>query len=183
MMISRPSLPRQEGRFYIWLEYKLPMVTQVFTPRFALVESSAVVRAALRKSLIFAGALLLLLVCLSFALRAAPTPHAQPLALQLAVTQDLRIINGFAATMPAWAIQQLAQSAAVRWLSMDSGLSETACADCINTNKLLNAYISAIGAVALLLQDEPLLNPDQVKYRLKWNSVQWNSDYRGNQLD
>lgn len=81
------------------------------------------------------------------------------------VTKDLSIINAFAATMPAGAVDDLARSAGVRWVSADAAVVEagkpgggssgstgggatTGCADpnCIDTTKLHNQHIKTIRA-------------------------------------
>ena len=61
-------------------------------------------------------------------------------------TADLRIINGFAAELPAKALALLAQTEGVRWVSYDAPVKSTACTQCIDTSKLQNAYIKAIRA-------------------------------------
>ncbi len=62
------------------------------------------------------------------------------------VTQDLSIINAFAAKIPATAVVELAQLSGVRWISLDAPVVESACPQCIDTSKLQSAYIKAIGA-------------------------------------
>jgi serine protease AprX len=62
------------------------------------------------------------------------------------VTDDLQIINAFAAQLPAAAAMELAGDPGVRWVSLDSPVKSTACAQCIDTTRLLNTYDSAIGA-------------------------------------
>jgi serine protease AprX len=64
------------------------------------------------------------------------------------VTQDLSIINAFAAEMPAQAVLELSQSDSVRWVSLDAPMLDTAapCSSCINTSALMGAYTKAIGA-------------------------------------
>jgi serine protease AprX len=62
------------------------------------------------------------------------------------VSQDLRIINAFAAEMSAFEAVQLSKTAGVRWVSLDAEMESNACWQCIDTSKLVNAYISAIGA-------------------------------------
>ena len=64
-----------------------------------------------------------------------------------AVTKDLRMINAFAAQMTAGAALELAASPAVRWVSIDAPVKEAGGPDgTVDTNKLANTYISAIGA-------------------------------------
>ncbi|HEU5088360.1 MAG TPA: hypothetical protein VFT99_12980, partial [Roseiflexaceae bacterium] len=41
------------------------------------------------------------------------------------VTADLSIINGFAAEIPAQAVQTLAAAASVRWISLDANMNES----------------------------------------------------------
>lgn len=62
------------------------------------------------------------------------------------VTQDLSIINAFAAQMQLDAMMQLARSSGVRWVSLDAAMVSTACGKCVDTSKLANAYIRAIRA-------------------------------------
>ncbi len=62
------------------------------------------------------------------------------------VTQDLRIINAFAAKMSASEAVQLSKASSVRWVSLDAALESSACAQCVDTTNLANAYISAIRA-------------------------------------
>jgi serine protease AprX len=62
------------------------------------------------------------------------------------VTNNLGIINAFAAEMTAAAAQLLAASPAVRWVSLDAAMASTACAQCVDTTNLANAYIRAIKA-------------------------------------
>lgn len=62
------------------------------------------------------------------------------------VTQNLYIINAFAAEMSAEAALQLSRVNSVRWVSLDAAMQSSACSQCIDTSKLTNAYISAIRA-------------------------------------
>lgn len=62
------------------------------------------------------------------------------------VTKNLRIINAFAAELPAKAVPELAQAPGVRWISLDAATVSTACSKCIDTTNLKNAYVRAIGA-------------------------------------
>ena len=63
------------------------------------------------------------------------------------ITADLHIINAFAARLPAGAVLELARSASVRWVSLDAPVvRSTACAPCVASTNLKNAYIRAIGA-------------------------------------
>jgi serine protease AprX len=62
------------------------------------------------------------------------------------VTEDLQIINAFAAEMSARDAVQLSKAGDVRWVSLDAVVKSSACSQCIDTSKLANAYISAIRA-------------------------------------
>jgi serine protease AprX len=62
------------------------------------------------------------------------------------VTGDLKIINAFSAEMTAGAAVELARSSGVRWVSLNAPVVSTACAKCVDTSRLANAYIRAIGA-------------------------------------
>lgn len=62
------------------------------------------------------------------------------------VTQDLGIINGFAAEIQLAAVMEVARSSDVRWVSLDAAMVSTACGKCVDTSKLANAYIRAIRA-------------------------------------
>ena len=64
------------------------------------------------------------------------------------ITLDLRIINGFAAVLPArvQTIVTLGSSALVKWVSLDAPIEQTQCSNCIDTKNLANTYIRAIGA-------------------------------------
>jgi len=62
------------------------------------------------------------------------------------VTQDLRIINAFAAEMSASTALQLGKTSGVRWVSLDTVMESTVCSQCVDTSKLANAYIGAIRA-------------------------------------
>jgi serine protease AprX len=63
-----------------------------------------------------------------------------------AVTRDLGMINAFSAEMTAGAAIEVARSSGVRWVSLDAPVRSTACANCVDTSKLANAYIGAIKA-------------------------------------
>ncbi len=74
-------------------------------------------------------------------------PEALVARLGGVITQDLHIINAFAAEMQAGAAQELAASSSVRWVSLDAPVVESGGPDgTVNTNALLNAYNKAIGA-------------------------------------
>jgi serine protease AprX len=62
------------------------------------------------------------------------------------VTHDLKIINAFSAEMTARTTLEIAHSSGVRWVSLNAPMVSTACAKCVDTSKLANAYIRAIGA-------------------------------------
>jgi len=62
------------------------------------------------------------------------------------VTQDLSIINAFSAEMTAGAALEIARSSEVHWVSLDAAMVSTGCTKCIDTSKLTNAYVRAIGA-------------------------------------
>lgn len=60
--------------------------------------------------------------------------------------RDLNIINSLSAEMTAGAALEIARSSDVRWVSLDAPVVSTGCAQCVDTSKLTNAYISAIKA-------------------------------------
>jgi hypothetical protein len=60
--------------------------------------------------------------------------------------RDLNIINSLSAEMTAGAALEIARSSDVRWGSLDAPVVSTGCAQCVDTSKLTNAYISAIKA-------------------------------------
>ena len=60
------------------------------------------------------------------------------------ITQDLRIINAFAAEMSARDAVQLSKAGDVRWVSLDGVMKSSVCSQCVDTSKLANAYIGAI---------------------------------------
>jgi serine protease AprX len=63
------------------------------------------------------------------------------------VTKDLRIINAFAAELPAKNAVRLASAPGVRWVSPDAPVHSTSyCNQCIDSSQLQSAYIRAIGA-------------------------------------
>ncbi|MFL5734269.1 MAG: S8 family serine peptidase, partial [Chloroflexia bacterium] len=64
------------------------------------------------------------------------------------VTRDLRIINAFAARMPAKAVSRLAADNSVRWVSLDAPVAKASegCDLCVDTSHLTNAYDRAVGA-------------------------------------
>ncbi|HVN16456.1 MAG TPA: S8 family peptidase [Anaerolineales bacterium] len=66
------------------------------------------------------------------------------------VTENLQIINAFAADMSAEAAIQLSRDNGVRWISLDASMqSSSTCSKCIDTSNLANAYITAIRADAV----------------------------------
>jgi serine protease AprX len=80
--------------------------------------------------------------------KASDRPDAEALVVRLGgqVMEDLSIINAFAAEMPAGAVLDLARSEAVHWISLDAKVASAACAQCVDTTKLLNSYIQTIKA-------------------------------------
>ena len=62
------------------------------------------------------------------------------------VTQNLSIINAFAAEMTAGAAYKLAASSDVRWVSLDAQIEGATCVDCVNSATLVNNYVKAVGA-------------------------------------
>ncbi len=62
------------------------------------------------------------------------------------VTQNLRIINAFAAEMSARDAVQLSKTSGVHWVSLDASMQSSACSQCVDTSKLENAYIRTIRA-------------------------------------
>ena len=67
-------------------------------------------------------------------------------ALDGKVTQDLHIINGFAAELKARNVAELAQADGVRWVSLDAPMVSSACAQCVDTTKLKGVYVQSINA-------------------------------------
>lgn len=87
--------------------------------------------------------------------KATASNAAEALVAQLGgvVTKDLSIINAFAANLRAQALQQLAGSAAVRWVSLDAPMLKSSGPDGpVNTANLLNVYNRAIRADQLWAQ-------------------------------
>jgi serine protease AprX len=72
--------------------------------------------------------------------------EAQVTKLGGKVTQDLRLINAFAAEMSAKDAVQLSKASSVRWVSLDAAMESSVCPQCVDTKNLANAYISAIRA-------------------------------------
>jgi serine protease AprX len=69
------------------------------------------------------------------------------------VTQQLGMINAFAAQIPAGAISRLAQAGSIRSISPNAPVHETgtpsSCSQCIPTDNLVSAYPQAVGATRL----------------------------------
>jgi len=80
--------------------------------------------------------------------KASSDAHVEDLvdAMGGVVRQDLAIINGFSASIPARAIAELARAVGVRWVSLDAPVVRTACSQCIDTANLKNTYVKAIRA-------------------------------------
>lgn len=62
------------------------------------------------------------------------------------VTQNLGMINAFAAEMTAQSAVELSRTETVRWVSLDAPVVSTACSQCIDTANLASAYIDTIRA-------------------------------------
>ncbi len=73
---------------------------------------------------------------------------AEEMAMRLGgtVTQDLSIINAFAAEMTANGALELSRSEAIRWVSLDTSMESAACTNCVDITHLANAYIKTIQA-------------------------------------
>ena len=117
------------------------------------------------------------------------------------VTDDLSIINAFAAEVAGEAVVPLARGESVRWVSWDAPLAPTACSQCVDTTRLANAYIGAIHAddvwnTAPYLQGQGIgvavldsgLNPNGDLYTLmgvnrQVADVRFNTDYNQNASD
>jgi serine protease AprX len=80
--------------------------------------------------------------------KAGPGTRAEAAVTRLGgrVTQAWHIINAFAAMVPGKAVRELAGSDGVQWVSYDAPVATTACAQCVDTTTLKNAYIQAIHA-------------------------------------
>jgi serine protease AprX len=59
---------------------------------------------------------------------------------------DLPIINAFVAQLPARDAIELSRNPGIHWVSLDGPMESTACADCIDTTALTNAYVRAVKA-------------------------------------
>lgn len=63
------------------------------------------------------------------------------------VTEDLKIINAFAADIPAKVVLELSRRPDVRWVSLDAPIESAGGPDgTVNTSNMVNAYIRAINA-------------------------------------
>ena len=80
--------------------------------------------------------------------KAADATNVDELVVKLGgqVTGDLRIINALSADMTAGAALEISRSSEVEWVSLDAHVATTACAQCVDTTYLANAYISTIKA-------------------------------------
>jgi serine protease AprX len=72
------------------------------------------------------------------------------------VTQDLAIINAFAAEMTASAALELATSSNVRWVSLDSPMVGTNCPNCVSSANLDNNYVEVVRADEVWNASPPL---------------------------
>lgn len=62
------------------------------------------------------------------------------------ITQNLGMINAFAAEMTAQTAVELSRFETVRWVSLDAPVVSTACSQCIDTANLASVYIDTIKA-------------------------------------
>ena len=117
------------------------------------------------------------------------------------ITQDLHIINAFAAEMSAQGAVQLSKADQVRWVSLDASMESSVCSQCVDTSNLANAYISAIRAdkvwnAAPYLQGQGIgvavidsgVNPNGDLYTImgvnrQVADVRFNSDYNQSYYD
>jgi serine protease AprX len=78
--------------------------------------------------------------------KAAQDSHLEEVVTSLGgiVTQDLHIINAFAAEMTAEAAVKLARTESVRWVSLDAPV--TSSGEPIDTTELANAFVKTVGA-------------------------------------
>jgi serine protease AprX len=77
----------------------------------------------------------------------AQTAEARAVELGGKITQDLHIINAFAAEMTAGRAYELSRSTGVRWVSLDAPMVESGGPDgSISTTAMVNVYNKAIGA-------------------------------------
>jgi len=77
------------------------------------------------------------------------------------ISKELPIINAVAAEVPARALQQLARSPGVAWVSLDAPVVEhsttTPCNNCVNPAHIRNTYPKAVG-VDQVWQNKPQIN-------------------------
>jgi serine protease AprX len=92
-----------------------------------------------------------------------------------AVTQDLDIINAFAAELPGKAVPELARADGVRWVSLDAPVVQAACTQCIDTSSLKNAYVRAVGADKLW-NVAPYLQGQGVSVAVVDSGINWQTD-------
>jgi serine protease AprX len=62
------------------------------------------------------------------------------------ISQQFTIINAVSAEIPAKAIKELGANPSVRWISPNAAVQESACSGCVDTSKLVSAYIRTIRA-------------------------------------
>ncbi len=70
--------------------------------------------------------------------------EAEVAALGGTVTNDLQIINAFAASLPARSVLALARRSDVRWVSLDAPM--VSAVDPIDTSRMRSAFVQAVGA-------------------------------------
>jgi serine protease AprX len=93
------------------------------------------------------------------------------------VTQQLDIINAFAAELPAGNVPALARERGVRWVSLDAPVVDTNCAQCITTANLQSAYVEAIRADRLW-NSEPFLQGQGIGVAIVDSGVTLHDDIR-----
>jgi len=94
------------------------------------------------------------------------------------VTKDLRFIRAFAAELPAGAVPKLARAEGVRWVSPDAPVVQADCEECVDTSRLANAYIRAIGADRLW-NEPPYLQGQDVTVAIVDSGIAPHNDLRG----
>jgi serine protease AprX len=117
------------------------------------------------------------------------------------IVSDLGIIHAAAVEISAGQARALAMNSAVKWVSPDAPVASTACASCVDTTRLANAYISAIKAdqvwnTAPYIQGNAIgvavidsgINPNGDLYTLmganrQVANVRFNSDYNQSTSD
>jgi len=72
------------------------------------------------------------------------------------ITQELGIINSYAATITAEAAVKLAAKPGVRWVSLDAPMVGTNCVDCVNSTSLINTYVQDVRADEVWNLQNPL---------------------------